>query len=114
MITIYHNPRCKKSRAGLSLLSEKTNEIHIKEYLKDAPFTIESLTKTLLLLHKKPSEMIRQQEEIFKKEIKNKNLNDSELIEIMVQYPQIIHRPIIIKDNKAVWGDPAENINELF
>jgi len=114
MITFYHNPRCKKSRAGLSLLAEKTKGIQVKEYLKDDPFTIESLTKILQLLNKKPSEMIRQHEEIFKKEMKNKNLNDSELIEIMVQYPQIIHRPIIIKDNKAVWGDPAENINELF
>lgn len=114
MITIYHNSRCKKSRAGLQFLSDKTSDFEIKEYLKEDAFTIESLKETLGLLGKKPLEMIRKQEDVFKKEIKGKEFSDEQLIELMVKNPKLIQRPIIIKDGKAVWGDPAENIEELF
>lgn len=114
MITIYHNSRCKKSRAGLQFLSDKTSDFEIKEYLKEDAFTIESLKETLNLLGKKPLEMIRKQEDVFKKEIKGKEFSDEQLIELMVKNPKLIQRPIIIKDDKAVWGDPAENIETLF
>lgn len=114
MITIYHNPRCKKSRAGLQFLSDKTSDFQIKEYLKDDAFTAESLKEILETLGKTPMEMIRKQEEIFKKEIKGKEFSDEDLIQKMVENPKLIHRPIIIKDGKAVWGDPAEEIEKLF
>lgn len=114
MITIYHNPRCKKSRAGLEYLSHKTSEFETKQYLKDDAFTVESLKEVLNLLGKSPLEMIRKQEDVFKKEIKGKNLSDEELINKMVENPKLINRPIVIKDGKAVWGDPAEEIEKLF
>ena len=114
MITIYHNSRCKKSRAGLQFLSDKTSDFEIKEYLKEDAFTMESLKETLNLLGKNPLEMIRKQEDVFKKEIKGKEFSDEQLIDLMVKNPKLIQRPIIIKDGKAVWGDPAENIEELF
>lgn len=114
MITIYHNSRCKKSRAGLEFLSDKTADFEIKEYLKEDVFTLESLKETLNLLGKKPMEMIRKQEDVFKKEIKGKEFSDEQLMELMVKNPKLIQRPIIIKDGKAIWGDPAENIEELF
>jgi len=69
MITIYHNPRCKKSRAGLQFIADKTTDFEIKEYLKEDAFTVESLTQVLNQLGKSPMEMIRKQEEVFKKEI---------------------------------------------
>lgn len=114
MITIYHNSRCKKSRAGLQFLSDKTSDFEIKEYLKEDAFTIESLKETLNFLDKKPMEMIRKQEDVFKKDIKGKDFTDEQLIAQMVKNPKLIQRPIIIKDGKAVWGDPAENIDKLF
>lgn len=114
MITIYHNSRCKKSRAGLEYLSKKSPNFEIKEYLKEDAFTQESLRKTLQLLGKTPLEMIRKQEEAFKKEIKGKDFSDEELIAKMVSNPKLIQRPIVIKDGKAVWGDPVQNIDELF
>jgi arsenate reductase len=114
MITIYHNPRCKKSRAGLEFLSNKTKDFEIKEYLKNDAFSFESLKETLQLLGKKPMEMIRKQEAFYKKEIKEKEFTDDELIQLMVENPKLINRPIIIKDGKAVWGEPAENIEDLF
>ncbi len=114
MITIYHNNRCKKSRAGLEFLSSKTTDYQVKEYLKDDIFTKESLNNTLEKLGKSPMEMIRKQEVFFKKEMKGKDFSNEELIELMVDNPKLINRPIIIKDDKAVWGDPAENIDSLF
>ncbi|OYT16412.1 MAG: arsenate reductase [Bacteroidetes bacterium 4572_77] len=114
MIKIYHNSRCKKSRAGLDYLSAKTDKYEIVQYLKDDLFTEVSLTKLLDLLQKKPLEMIRKQEVFFKKEIKGKEFTDKELIALMVENPKLINRPIVLNGNKAVWGDPAENIQEIL
>lgn len=114
MITIYHNPRCKKSRAGLQALEAFTKDFELKYYLKDDPFTIGTLTEALKKLGKKPEEMIRKQEAIFKSDFKGKTFTDEEWISAMVENPKLIHRPIIIKDDKAVLGDPAENVSQLF
>ncbi len=113
MITIYHNPRCKKSRAGLQYLQNKTNDFQIVQYLKN-PLTAEELKKLLMLLNKKPQEMIRTQETLYKQNFKGKNFTDDEWVKIMVENPKLIKRPIVVKNNKAVWGDPAEEIEKLF
>ena len=112
MITVYHNPRCKKSRAGLQYVIEKDMEHQVREYLKD-PLTEEELGKLLMKLHKKPLEVIRTQEEYFRKELKGLNLNDEEWITIMIENPKLIRRPIIEAKYKAVVGDPLENIDAL-
>ncbi len=113
MITIYHNPRCKKSRAGLEYLKNKGVEFTIREYLKE-PLTEEELKDLLVKLNKKPLEMIRTQEAVYKQNFKGKEFTDDEWIKIIVENPKLLKRPIVVKDNKAVWGDPAENIEELF
>lgn len=112
MYTVYHNPRCKKSRAGLQYVIEKGMEHQVREYLKD-PLTQAELGTLLMKLHKKPLEMIRKQEEYFRKELKGLSLNDEEWIKLMVENPKLIHRPIIEGKYKAVLGDPVENIDEL-
>lgn len=114
MITIYHNPRCKKSRAGLQALEKFTKDFELNEYLKDKPFTVQSLSTALQKLGKKPGEIIRKQEDIFKSEYKGKTFSDEEWLKILVENPKLIQRPIIIYDDKAVIGDPAENVNVLF
>jgi len=113
MFTIYHNPRCKKSRAGLQYLQSKTDDIKIVEYLKN-PLTAEELKKLLMQLNKRPQEMIRTQETVYKQNFKGKNFTDEEWIKIMIENPKLIKRPIVVKGNKAVWGDPAEEIDALF
>ncbi|MBN1253550.1 MAG: hypothetical protein JXR51_06080 [Bacteroidales bacterium] len=113
MIKIYHNSRCKKSRAGLSFLLEKTKDFETIEYLKTG-IKEEELKQIFKLLNKKPEEMIRKQEQIFKEIYKRKSFSDDEWLKIISENPTLLNRPIIIKDNKAVWGDPAENINHLF
>jgi arsenate reductase (glutaredoxin) len=113
MITIYHNPRCRKSRAGLQYLQDKGVEPEIVEYLKD-PLSFNELKEILKKLGKPPGEMIRKQEEIYKKVYKGKDLSDDEWIKAMIENPKLIQRPIVVKGKKAVWGDPAENIQDLL
>ena len=86
MYTIYHNPRCKKSRAGLLYATEKKMEFQVREYLKE-PLTEAELTSLVMKLHVKPRELVRTQEEVFRKELKGLNLNDEEWIKVMVEIP---------------------------
>jgi arsenate reductase len=113
MIKIYHNPRCKKSRAGLEYLKSKGVEFEIVEYLK-SPITEDEFKDILMKLNLKPQDMIRTQEDIYKKQFKGKNFTDDEWVKIMVENPKLIKRPIVVKDYKAVWADPPENMDELF
>ena len=113
MITIYHNPRCKKSRAGLEYLKNKGVDFQIRQYLKE-PLTEEELKDLLMKLNKKPQEMIRTQEAVYKQNFKGKEFTDDEWVKIIVENPKLLKRPVVVKDHKAVWGDPAENIEELF
>jgi arsenate reductase len=113
MIKIYHNPRCKKSRAGLEYLKSKGVEFEIVEYLKN-PITEDEFKDILMKLNLKPQDMIRTQEDIYKKQFKGKNFTDDEWVKIMVENPKLIKRPIVVKDYKAVWADPPENMDELF
>ena len=111
--TVYHNPRCKKSRAGLDYVKSKTDEVEVVEYLKN-PLTENTLKKLLMKLNKKPQELLRTQEAIYKSNFKGKQFTNDEWIKIMVEHPKLIKRPIIEKNNKAVWGDPPEEIDVLF
>lgn len=113
MIKIYHNSRCRKSREGLAFLESKTTDFEIIEYLK-TPLTFDELKEIISKLGIKPLELIRKQEADFKENFKGKDLTDDEYIQAMVDYPKLIERPIVVKDEKAVLGRPAEKIGELF
>lgn len=112
MLTIYHNPRCKKSRAGLQYVIDNNKAYQVREYLKD-PLSEAELTSLVMKLHVKPFELIRTQEEYFRKELKGLNFNNEEWIKVMVENPKLIHRPIVEAKYKAVVGDPVENIDNL-
>jgi len=113
MIQIYHNPRCKKSRAGLQHLQQKGVEFELVEYLKNG--ISEKEVKTILTkLNAEPLDMIRTQEEKYKKEFKGKNFTREEWIKIMTENPALIKRPMVVKGYKAVWADPPEEMDILF
>lgn len=113
MVTIYHNPRCTKSRQTLGLLEGKEKEVKVIEYLKENPGfeELESLIKKLKI---KPEELIRKGESIYKEKYKGKTLTDRQWIQAMVKNPILIERPIVVKGRKAVIGRPPENILELY
>jgi len=113
MIRIYHNPRCRKSRAGLQFLQDNGVKFDIVEYIK-SPLTEKELEKLLVKLNRKPEEVIRKQEEYYKKNLKGKKFNDHEWIRIMIDNPKLIQRPIVEREYKAVIGDPVENIEPIL
>ncbi|BAX79796.1 arsenate reductase family protein [Labilibaculum antarcticum] len=113
MLKIYHNPRCSKSRAGLKYLQDKGLEPEIRLYLKEE-FTKEELADVLMRMAKQPWEIIRTQEKIYKTNFKGKNFNTDEWIKILIEFPNLIQRPIVIKDHKGIFAVPAEKMDEIF
>jgi arsenate reductase len=113
MISIYHNNRCSKSRDSLAILNEQNIDFKVIEYLQNPP-TAKQIKTLLKKLKLKPYELIRKSEELFKTEYKDKNFSDEEWIEVMVNNPVLIERPIIVNGNKAVIGRPPEKVLEIL
>jgi len=113
MLKIYHNPRCRKSRAGLEYLQNKTDDFEIVDYLKTG-LTPEILEEILLKTNLRPPDLVRQQEDMYRKELKNKNFTDEEWIQILVENPKLLQRPIVISKHKAVLAQPPENIDRIL
>ena len=112
-ITVYHNPRCTKSREAVKFLEEKGVDIEIREYLKDS-FSENELDDVLQKLGMQPEELLRKNEAIFKEQFKGKTLSRTEWIKNMITFPKLIERPIVVKEDKAVVARPAEKIDELL
>ena len=110
---ILHNPRCSKSRMGLEYLKEKGITPMIVKYL-DKPLNFEELKQILKKLDLEPIQLIRQNEDFYKKEIKGKDYSNEELIHAMAENPKLIERPIVINGSKAVIGRPTEKIDEIL
>jgi arsenate reductase len=97
----------------LQFLQEKGIEPEIIEYLKE-PLTEDDLKDLLVRLHRKPVDIIRTQEEYYRKELKGREFTDDEWVKIMIENPKLIQRPIVVNGPKAVVGDPASNIEALL
>lgn len=113
MIKIYHNPRCSKSRLGLSLLEELGVNIEVVKYLNQ-PLSASELSEILEKLNYKPIELVRKNEKIWKEQFKGKDLTDAQIVQAMVDYPKLIERPIVVNGDKAVVGRPTEKIKEII
>lgn len=109
---IYHNPRCSKSREALALLQEQNQDVEVIEYLKDAP-SEKQLKELVELLGIKPIQLIRNKEEAFKP-YKDQKLTDKQYISLMVKFPVLIERPIVIKGKKAIVGRPPQLILDIL
>jgi len=112
-VTIWHNPRCGKSRDGLKLLEEKGIDAEVVKYL-DTPPTKEELIAVLKMLGITARELMRTKEAIYKELDLKEVTDEDQLIEAMVNNPKLIERPIVIKEGKAAIGRPIENIIDLL
>ena len=113
-VTIYHNPRCSKSRQTLELLQEKGIDVDVVEYLSTPPDSGQ-LDHILTLLGLEPRELMRNNEAEYREQgLDNPDLTRKQLIALMVQYPKVIQRPIVIKDGKAAIGRPPETVLEIL
>lgn len=113
MLTIYHNPRCSKSREGLQLLELQDQPFTVVKYLNE-PLSKQELTELIKKLGISPIELIRKNETIWKEQYKGQELTDDAIIEAMVQHPNLIERPIVVNGDKAVIARPAENIKSIL
>lgn len=111
--TVYHNPRCTKSRQALAYIDENGDKAEVIEYLKDLP-TKQEMKDLLSKLGIKAEELIRKGEQEYKDHFKGKDLTEEEWIAAMIEYPKLIERPIIVYEDKAVIGRPANRIKELI
>ncbi len=113
MIQIYHNSRCGKSRQCLLTLQNLEKEIQIINYLEEIPTAME-LTIIIKKLNIKPIELIRKKEKVWIDNYSFKDLSDTEIINIMVQNPILIERPIVINDTTAIIARSEESINQIL
>lgn len=114
MIKIYHNPRCGKSREGLQILQDSGKSFEVIEYMGDNPLTFDKLQNAIMLLKIKPVELIRKNEVTWKENYKDKKLSNKRLIELMIKYPQLMERPIVINGDKAVIGRPPSKLFDII
>ena len=113
MIKIYHNPRCRKSREGLTILENSGKEFEVIKYLETIP-SLKELTEIIHLLDITPIQLVRKTEKIWKENYKGKKMSDTDIIEAIIAHPKLIERPIVINKEKAVIGRPPENINTII
>ena len=112
--TIYHNPRCSKSRQTLQILRDRGIEPSIVEYLK-TPLQKDELKKISTSLGLRPKEFVRKNESDFRDRGLASDLEDDDkMIEAMAAYPKIIERPIVVLKDKAVIGRPPDNVLKLI
>lgn len=114
MLTIYHNPRCSKSRQTLALIEAANSDVEIVEYLKNPP-SIETLANILKLLGGEPRAMMRTKEDEYKiQSLADENITTNELLAAMAATPKLIERPIVVCGDKACIGRPPENVLALL
>ena len=113
-LTIYHNPRCSKSRQALALLTDRGIEPTIILYLEDTPDQNE-LKGLLKKLGISARQLLRKGEEAYKQHgLASQDLSDEQIIQAMVESPKLIERPIVVSGDRAVLGRPPENVLEMI
>lgn len=113
-VTIYHNPRCAKSRETLKLIEARGVRPRVVEYLKTPPSAAE-IERILTLLELEPRELMRRKEpEYAALNLDDPKLSRAALIKAMVREPKLIERPIVLARGKAALGRPPENVLEIL
>lgn len=114
MITLYHNPRCSKSRDALALLREHGHEPEVILYLETPP-SGKTLKALLAKLGISARDLLRKGEDAYKElNLADEKLSDAALIKAMVENPKLIERPIAVNGDKAVIGRPPENVLQVI
>ncbi len=113
-VTIYHNPRCSKSRETLSLLQANGVEPQVVLYLETPP-NAQTLRELLTMLGmKSPRELMRQKEDLYKSlNLADDKLSEEALIQAMVENPKLIERPVVVAKGQARIGRPPEQVLEI-
>jgi arsenate reductase (glutaredoxin) len=112
-VIIYHNNQCSKSREGLCSLKESGLDFETIEYLKDR-LSLNEITSLLAKLDISAHDLMRKGEQDYKDHVKGKALSESEMTDLLVTFPKLIERPIVVKGNKAIIGRPTSLIVDFI
>ena len=113
-ITVYEKPTCTTCRKTVKMLNEMGVEFDRINYYVE-PFTKAKLKKLLIKMDMKPSELLRKNETAYKElDVKNNHFSEIQILDFMIEDPNLVQRPIVEKGDKAVLGRPIEKIKELF
>ena len=113
-LSIFHNPRCSKSRKTLEIIEINDVEVQVILYLQDPP-SVSELNSLLEKLGMKASELVRKRESIIKElDIDLSSISNDDLISIMAEHPILIERPIVFNESSAIIGRPPESVEELL
>jgi arsenate reductase len=113
-ITIYHNPRCSKSRETLALVEQQTNDINVVEYLKTPLSSDEIQTLVTKLGFNSARDLMRTKETEYK-ELSLADVTDEQaLLTAMAEHPKLIERPIVVNGDKAALGRPPEQVLSIL
>ena len=111
-IKIFHNNRCSKSRQALSMVNGLTSEVEVIDYMNTS-VTKNELVQVLKELEMSPSELLRKGESDYKQHVKGKDLSDDQIVDLMLTYPKLIERPIVVNNGKAIVARPPELVNDF-
>lgn len=113
MTTIYYNPKCRKSRAGLAYVKTIVPEAEVKEYIREG-ITAGTIREIIQMLGIVPFDLVRTQEEFYKENLKGKEFSNEEWYSILSENPRLIRRPIVVKNGRAVIADPPEKADKVI
>ncbi|MDG1573050.1 arsenate reductase (glutaredoxin) [Robiginitalea sp. M366] len=113
MITVYHNPRCRKSREALQWLEGRGIPFETVEYLKH-PLSAAELSELLGKLGMEPDALVRKNEAIWKEAFRGRDLSPEEVVRAMAQHPKLMERPVVVSGKRAVVARPADVISKLI
>ena len=111
--TIYHNPRCRKSREALQYLEKKCSQYQTVKYLENQ-FDKKTLGAVLKKISLNPSEIVRKNETIWKKKYSSQNLTEDQILELLIKHPRLIERPILTTSDRGVLARPLENLIDFI
>ncbi len=113
-VTIYHNPRCSKSRQTLELLTSNGINPRVIEYLK-TPLTVSEIESLLEKLDMSPATILRTKEPEYKEAgLDKKDISDHHIIDAIIAHPKLLERPIVVNGDKAAIGRPPESVLEIL
>jgi arsenate reductase len=113
-IKVYQKPTCSKCRSTLKVLKERGAEFETINYY-ETPLSALELKRLIGLLGVSPRELLRKDEQVYRDlGLRNKEIGDDQLIELMIANPDLIQRPIVVRGNKAILGRPPEKVEELL
>ncbi len=113
-VVVWHNPRCRKSRAGVKYLEEKGVDFEIVDYIKNG-VDAEELARIIRLSGRPVSEFIRTNEKEYRElGLKGKELSPEEFAQIVAEHPKLLQRPIVVSGEKVVLAQPPERVDEIL